>query len=150
MKYTYQIVRVKKENYALFDDMVFWREKGFERVQMESSVPRRVKKELKNRNLFVYAVEIDGRYVGWISLVYIPKIGKWKNGGHIYVDELWVAPPFRGLGLGKILMWQAEILRKKLRAEGIRLYVNEENEAAKNLYESCFYAENGKAIFMEK
>ncbi len=149
MKYTYKIVRVKKENYPLFDDMIFWRETGFERVGLQISVSKRIKKELKNPNLYVYAAEIDGRFVGWISLVYVPKIGKWK-GGHVYVDELWVAPPFRGLGLSRILMGEAEVLRKKLGAVGIRLYVNSENEIAKNLYSSCDYTETGRAIFMEK
>ena len=149
MKYVYQIVRVKKENYPLFDDMVFWRENGFERICLKSSVSKRLKKELKNPDLYVYAAEIDGRFVGWISLVYVPKIGKWK-GGHVYVDELWVAPPFRGLGLAKILMGEAETLCKRLSAVGVRLYVNSENEIAKHLYSSCDYKEIGHAIFMEK
>lgn len=150
MKYTYKIVRIAKENYPLFEDMVFWRENGFERRNLSASTPKRMKKELKNSNLFVYAVEIEDRFVGWISLVYIPKIGKWKRGGHVYVDELWVAPPFRGLGLSKILMERAEALRKRLGAVGIRLYVNVENQIAQNLYCSCEYAEAGHAIFMEK
>ena len=150
MKYQYQLVRINKQNYPLFDDMLFWRETGFERVALQNSVYKSIKKELKNKNLYVYAVEIENRFVGWISLVYIPKISKWKNGGHLYVDELWIAPAFRGLGLAKILMNQAESLQKKLGAVGIRLYVNTENETAKGLYSACGYKENGNAVFMDK
>ena len=109
-----------------------------------------IKKELANPNLYVYAAKVDNRYVGWISLVYMPKIGKWKGHGHVYVDELWVAPPFRGLGLSKALMQKADELKEKLEATGIRLYVNVNNPTAKKLYESCGYQEDGQAHFMEK
>ncbi len=150
MKYHYKIVRVTKKNYARFEDMIFWRENEFECIGLRDSMPGKMKKELKNPNLFVYAVEIEDRFVGWISLVYIPKISKWRSGGYVFVDELWIAPMFRGLGLSKILMARAEKLKKKLCAVGIRLYVNTENQIAQNLYRSCEYAENGQAIFMEK
>lgn len=146
----YTIEKIDASNHSLFDDMVFWRENGFEREPSQESVSEQIKKELLNPDLYVYAVKVDGRYVGWISCVYIAKVGKWKGHGHIYVDELWVEPSFRGNGFAKALLKKADELKDKLEATGIRLYVNVNNPVAQNLYEACGYVEDGQAIFMEK
>ena len=146
----YTIEKIDENNHSLFDDMVFWRENGFEREPSQESVSEQIKKELLNPDLFVYAVKVDGRYVGWISCVYIAKVGKWKGHGHIYVDELWVEPSFRSNGFAKALLKKADELKDKLEATGIRLYVNVNNPVAQNLYETCGYVEDGRAIFMEK
>ena len=146
----YTIEKIDENNHSLFDDMVFWRENGYEREPSQEPVSEQIKKELLNPDLFVYAVKVDGRYVGWISCVYIAKVGKWKGHGHIYVDELWVEPSFRGNGFAKALLKKADELKDKLGATGIRLYVNVNNPVAKNLYEACGYVEDGRAIFMEK
>ena len=147
----YIIEKINADNYSLFDDMVFWRENGFEREPSLTPISQQMKKELANPNLHVYAVKVDNRYVGWISLVYIPKVGsRWKGHGHVYVDELWVEPTFRGRGYAKALMQKANELKMELQATGIRLYVNVNNPAARKLYESCGYREDGQAYFMEK
>lgn len=146
----YMIQKINENNYSLFDDMIFWRENGFERSPLQTPISEQIKKELANPNLYIYAVMAGGRYVGWISLIYMPKVGKWKGQGHIYVDELWVEPNFRGRGLAKALMQKADELKNQLNATGIRLYVNVNNPAAQKLYESCGYGEDGQAYFMEK
>lgn len=146
----YTIEKIDASNHSLFDDMVFWRENGYEREPSQEPVSEQIKKELLNPDLFVYAVKVDGRYVGWISCVYIAKVGKWKGHGHIYVDELWVEPSFRGNGFAKALLKKADELKDKFEATGIRLYVNVNNPVAQNLYETCGYVEDGRAIFMEK
>lgn len=147
----YRIEKIDINNYSLFEDMVFWRENGFERESSQTPVSEQMKKELSNPNLFVYAVMVDCRYVGWISLCYIPKIGsRWNGHGHVYVDELWVAPNFRGRGYAKALMKKADELKTNLEATGIRLYVNVNNPAAKFLYEHCGFQEDCQACFMEK
>lgn len=146
----YTIEKIDENNHSLFDDMVFWRENGYEREPSREPVSEQIKKELLNPDLYVYAVKVDGRYVGWISCVYIAKVGKWKGHGHIYVDELWVEPSFRGNGFAKALLKKADELKDKLEATGIRLYVNVNNPVAQNLYETCGYVEDGRAIFMEK
>jgi len=146
----YTIEKIDANNHSLFDDMVFWREHGFEREPIQEPVSEQIKKELLNPDLYVYAVKVVGRYVGWISCVYIAKVGKWKGHGHIYVDELWVEPSFRGNGFAKALLKKADELKDKLGATGIRLYVNVNNPVAQNLYETCGYVEDGRAIFMEK
>lgn len=145
-----KIYRINKNNYSLFDDMIFWRENGFERNPSSTSISEQIENELTNPNLYIYAAMINGRYIGWISLIYIPKVGKWKGHGHIYVDELWVAPNYRGQGFGKMLMKKADDLKMELGATGIRLYVNVNNITARKLYEHCGYREDGQAYFMEK
>ncbi len=148
---SFKIDRIGVENYAMFDDMVFWRQNGVEREPSKASVSEQMKKELANPNLYVYAVMVEQRYVGWISLVYIPKIGsRWQGHGHVYVDELWVEPNFRGQGYAKALMAKADELKLQLEANGIRLYVNVNNPMAQNLYEYCGYHGEGQAHFMEK
>ena len=147
----YIIERIDTENYALFDDMVFWRQNGFERETSQTPIKEQMQKELANPNLYVYAVKVENRYVGWISLVYIPKIGsRWKGHGHVYVDELWVEPGFRGRGYAKALMKKVDELKIELQATGIRLYVNVNNPSARKLYDICGYQEDGQAYFMEK
>ncbi len=147
----YCIEKIDTTNYPLFDDMVFWRETGAERAPSQTPVSEQMKKELSNPNLYLYAVKMAGRYVGWISLVYIPKAGsRWHGHGHVYIDELWVEPGFRGRGLAKALMQKADDLKDELAATGIRLYVNVNNPTAKKLYERCGYQEDGQAVFMVK
>lgn len=150
MKNNYQIVPVSEDNYPLFDDMLFWREHGHERPAGQGTVTETVRKELENSNLRLFAAASDGRYVGWISLVYIPKVSKWRGRGHVYVDELWVAPQYRRQGVAAALMEKADELRSQFNAVGIRLYVNVENPGARRLYESCGFREDGQAHFMEK
>ena len=146
----FRIDRIDADNYSRFDDMVFRRVNGFEREPSGAPVPERIRRELENPNLHVYAAMVDGRYVGWISLVYIPKIGKWNGRGHVYVDELWVSPGFRRQGLAKALLQKADGLKDELDAAGVRLYVNTNNPAAQRLYEQCGFREDGQAYFMEK
>ena len=145
------IEKVDVNNYSLFEDMVYWRENGIERNPAVPSISEQMKNELNNPKLYIYAALENGRYVGWISLVYIPKVGqRWKGHGHIYIDELWVEPGFRGKGFAKALMKKADDLKSELNATGIRLYVNVNNPTAKILYEHCGFHEDGNTFFMEK
>ncbi len=107
--------------------------------------------KVNNPGFYVYAIDVDNRFVGWISIVYIPKIGsRWNGHGHMYVDELWVAPDYRNNGFAKALLKKADELKIKLNTNGIRLYVNVNNQTAYSLYKGCGYIEDGQAIFMEK
>ncbi len=145
----YAVERINEYNYDRFEDMLHWRANGTEREPVRDAVSDEAKRELADPNLYVYAAEADGRYVGWISLVYLPKVSRVKR-GYVYVDELWVAPPYRGRGIAKRLMAEADALCAELAATGVRLYVNVENPLAKQLYENCGYAGEEKAYFMEK
>ena len=139
------IERITSENYQDFCDMLYWRAKGMEEKAPIEAVPD----ELNDRNLYVYAAREEGRFVGWISLTYLPKVSRVKK-GYVYVDELWVAESYRGKGIAKALMARADELKTKLDATGIRLYVNENNPIAHNLYTVCGFKGEDKAYFMEK
>lgn len=145
-----RIVRVTANNYPRFTDMVFWRKNGTERTPVVETVPAAILKELQNENFWLYAAEKDGRFVGWISLIYLPKVGPWGGRGHVYVDELWVTPELRRQGIAKQLMQMADELARKLQTHGVRLYVNAENPSAQALYARCGFERTGTAYMMEK
>lgn len=144
------IVRINQENYPQFDAMIEWRHTGIEPQPTPSSLTQDIINELNNPNLYLYGLEIEHHFIGWISLVYIPKVSKFKGHGHIYVDELWIEPSFQNHGYAKILMKKADELKEKLNATGIRLYVNTDNPIAHHLYQTCGFQDEGNAIFMEK
>lgn len=147
---TYKVVRIDAENYSLFDDMIYWRMNGSERVPLKETIPQSILNELSNPNLFIYAVEVENRYVGWIALVYMPKVGKYNGFGHVYIDELWIHPSYRRNGFAYELMKKAEALRKEKCAAGIRLYVSSDNISAKKLYKKYGFSISSSAYFMEK
>lgn len=146
----YYIKKIDAENYTKFDDMVYWRMNGKMRETSSEPANNFIKDELLNPNLYVYSVDIGDIYVGWISLIYMPKVGRFGGHGHIYVDELWIEPSYRNKGLAKALMKKADELLVQLKASGIRLYVNVDNPNAQKLYENCSFKKNGVAVFMEK
>jgi ribosomal protein S18 acetylase RimI-like enzyme len=146
----YKIIKIDAGNYSLFDDMVYWRMNGSERLPLKEAITQNILTELSNPNLFIYAVEVEKRYVGWISLIYMPKVGKYNGYGHIYVDELWIHPSYRKNGLAYELMKKAEILKQEKCATGIRLYVNTDNTNSKKLYEKCAFRVSCSAYLMEK
>lgn len=146
----HKIVKVDAGNYSRFDDMVYWRMNGSERLPAKEATQPDILKELANPDLFIYAVEVDNRFVGWISLIYMPKVGRFSGHGHIYVDELWVEPSFQRNGFAFELMKWADVLKEEKCAAGRRLYVNLDNPGAKKLYEKCGFVDTGSACFMEK
>jgi len=150
----YTIVRVTRYNYALFDDMVFFRMNDRERTPEEQSEPRdfgAVFAALNEKNLRVFAAQVGDRFVGWISAVYIPKVGRYNGRGHLYIDELWTAPAFRRHGIAYALMNEAERVAREMTAAGLRLYVGDDNPGALALYVKCGYRDRGSdAHFMDK
>ena len=146
----HNIVKIDAGNYSLFDDMVYLRMNSSERLPSKEEVSQSILNELGNPNLFIYAVEVQSRYVGWISFVYMPKVGKFNGHGHIYIDELWIEPSYRKNGFAYELMKQAEVLKQEKSATGIRLYVNVDNVGAKKLYEKYGFSVSCSAFLMEK
>ena len=138
-----EILRVTAANYSLYMDMVR-RRMGVQKQGEDVATD-----DLANRNLYVYAAQEQGAFIGWISLVYIPKIGKFAK-GHVYVDELYTEPEFRRRGVARALLRRADELKEQLQASGVRLYVNTENPGARALYEACGYQRSGQADYMEK
>ncbi|MDF2611539.1 MAG: Acetyltransferase family [Lachnospiraceae bacterium] len=146
----YNITRVNAGNYSKFSDLIHWRMTGKQRNAKDYAPSDEIKTELANCNLYIYAIEIEAIFVGWISLIYLPKVGKYNGHGHIYVDELWMEPSFRNNGLARALMAKADDVAKELKATGIRLYVNEENPTAQKLYKRCGYTASCTAYMMQK
>ena len=150
----YSIVRVNRNNYKMFDAMVFFRINKRERTKQEQAEIQSLEivyEVLDSKNLYVFAAQSENKFVGWISLAYIPKIGRTNGNGHLFIDELWVSPGFRKRGIANALMTQADALSKEINTLGLRLYVNTTNKAAISLYEKFGYANKfGTALFMEK
>lgn len=148
----HKIIKINNKNYHLFDDMIYWRINGEERTKKQKieaykKISNEIINELKNPNLYIYSACSDEKMVGWISLIYMPKVGRFNGRGHIFVDELWVHPSFRNKGIATELMKKADELANTMKAVGIRLYAN---DLAQKLYERCGYNCKGSAIFMEK
>ena len=90
------------------------------------------------------------KFIGWISLVYIPKVGRTNGRGYLYVDELWVSPAYRKNGIAYSLMEKGNTVSNELNTLGLRLYVDTDNDEAFSLYKKCGYNVQRNAIFMEK
>jgi ribosomal protein S18 acetylase RimI-like enzyme len=147
------IVQITEENYPLFDDMAFRRLHGRVRSEQERAQPRdygRAIQALTDPNLMVYAAVLDKRFVGWISLIYMPKVGRTKGQGYLFVDELWTHPDHRRMGIARQLIAHAEAVCAQRQALGIRLVVSTENREAIHLYQECGFVERDVAFFMEK
>lgn len=147
------IVRVTKENYPLFDDLSFRRLHGRNRTKQEQSQPRdysRAIAALADPNLTIYVAVWNDQWVGWTSLIYMPKVGRTNGQGYLYVDELWTHPDYRRKGIARQLMACADTVCAQRQALGIRLMVSHENREAIRVYQACGYAELDVAFFMEK
>lgn len=149
MTANYTLARVSIENYPLFDEMVQRRMHGAARPAPATVAPA-IAQALADPNLWVYAAQMGERFVGWISLIYLPKVGRFGGRGHIYVDELWVEPPYRRQGIAQALLAKADALAEAKAASGVRLYVHVENQGAQQLYACCGFRPAGTAYFMEK
>jgi ribosomal protein S18 acetylase RimI-like enzyme len=145
------IERITKDNYHMFDDMVHWRIHGVER-SCEDKEKNKVKgferewETLGHQDFYAYGALCEGRFVGWIMFVYIPKLGRW-NGGVIFVEELWTSPKFRRRGIAYKLMEKPFEIQQQTDAVKVRLYTD--NEPAVKLYEKCGLKITNKAVFME-
>lgn len=147
-----EIERITEKNYPLFDDMIHWRMSGQERSAEEKSQNEKrefIKQsnELKRQGFRVYAARHQGRYVGWIACLYIPKVGVWEQ-GVVFVDELWVVPSFRGFGVGGHLLAKAFDMQNEYEAKEVRLYTGIDNAAAQRLFSKSGFQFSGKACYM--
>jgi len=149
-----EIVRVNKGNYHMFDDMVFYR--GHERYK-NSDEPMEAQdfslhcNALEIQTFYVFAVQLKDKFVGYIFLNYLPKIGTTNGRGWLFVDDLWVNPCHRRKGVAHMLMKKADALSEELNAFGLRLYVNIDNPGGIIFYEMCGYEQKfGTSMLMQK
>lgn len=151
---SFTIEKVDKTNYDMFEDLTFIRKNGREKTTEELALPRKYTdtyKILENKNLYIFAAKTDCKFIGYVSAVYIPKVGSPKSPGHFFIDELWTQPQYRRSGVAHALMSQAEKASRDSGAIGMRLYTGSDNFSARALYEKCGYTNLGcDACFMEK
>lgn len=102
---------------------------------------------LRSDSFWVFAAQVNGRFVGYMTVVRIPKVDVRLL--FLFVDELFVLRAFRRQGIAKALLQTALALGTSLSAEGVRLIVDAENEAARQLYRSCGFTE-GEQIFCQR
>ena len=102
---------------------------------------------LKSGYLLLFAVRIDGKYVGYTSCLVQPKPNFLLC---YYVDEIWVADEYRKQGAASALLHAVEQEARNAGAWQIRLYVGEDNPAARRCYAKNGFQEGGDAIFCTK
>jgi ribosomal protein S18 acetylase RimI-like enzyme len=149
------IEQVTKQNYHMFYDMVSWRMNNVELTQVEKEKNEsrefiELHKNLDHPGFYTFCALCEGRFVGWISIMYTPKIAlqRWSN-GVIYIDELWVAPEFRRKGIAKQLMEKAFECQKNTDAIEVRVYVGDDNIPAQQLYKKTGLHIESKALYMK-
>lgn len=143
-----EIRRVTKDNYFKYDDAVYWRLNKRERSKAEKEKRSHAsRKELSSSDFYVFAAEYEDRFIGWIHILFTPKIGKWKK-GHLFVDEMWVMPDFRRKGVAMKLLTAIETVKQESQMDMVRLITD--TEAARKLYEKYGFETVGQCVFMEK
>jgi ribosomal protein S18 acetylase RimI-like enzyme len=83
---------------------------------------------------------VDGEPAGNLLAVRIPKTD--ARVGFLYVDELYVLPAYRRLGVARALLTRLQALAGELGLAGVRLLVHPDNEPARDLYRSCGFRED--------
>ena len=127
------------------DDMV---RAGIDRevaqAKAATDLPRLLPKGLATPGHYMYAVEDDGRFAGYLWLC--DRDGELGHCLFVYAVE--IDESFRGRGLGRAAMVFAEREAQRLGIAKVALNVFGGNEVARGLYLSLGYAET--AVHMEK
>jgi ribosomal protein S18 acetylase RimI-like enzyme len=106
-------------------------------------------KDFKSGKGVVFAVEMDGRYVGYIFvLTFMPGMEKANKHSPAYISDLHIEKPFRGKGFAMKLIKEAEKWAKSKNKQEISLDVGTFNGAAIELYKKSDFKE--KSIKLEK
>jgi GNAT superfamily N-acetyltransferase len=64
----------------------------------------------------------------------------WTGGPEAHLQELYVVPPLRGRGIGRVLLEATMETAREAGATGIDLNTGETDRAARALYESCGFS----------
>ncbi|MBV9468049.1 MAG: GNAT family N-acetyltransferase [Abitibacteriaceae bacterium] len=89
---------------------------------------------LQSDSFWLFAAEWQEQFVGYVTAARIPK----ADGRlcFLYVDELFVLKPYRRQGVATALLQAVLELARTLSAQGVRLLVEPDNQAARALYQS--------------
>lgn len=147
------IIRVGEENYNKFSSLIEWRRTGSESNDLSYYEDEKMKEFFNKYNVldsdtfFIFAAEKDGKFIGYINALLIPKPD--PRLGLLYVDELWVPDCYRKEGIASLLMKEVFKVAKELNLWRMRLYVDTYNDVARNFYKKSGYTENGDCKFCE-
>ena len=146
--------RLREDEYDAFiaramafyvDDMV---RAGIERdvaqAKADKDLPQLLPDGLATPDHFMYAIEHDGRFAGYLWLC--NRDGELGHSLFVYAVE--IDEEFRGRGLGRAAMVFAEAEAQRLGIAKVALNVFGGNEVARGLYLSLGYTET--AVHMEK
>ncbi len=148
-----EIVRIGMDEYPEFCKLLEWRrtanEEGDTSVYL-SGPPREFLQQfnvLDSKLFYIYAARVDGKFVSYINAIIIPKPD--PRMGMMYIDELWTAPAFRQGGIATLLMREVFKLSKRLNLWRVRLYVAEDNDAARSYYRKQGFSEKTHDVWCE-
>jgi ribosomal protein S18 acetylase RimI-like enzyme len=99
-----------------------------------------LRRALTTDSFWLLLAELEGQAVGCASLVRIPKLD--RRHGFLFLDELYVAPEFRQMGVATQLLGAAQELARREACAGVRLLVRPANEAARAVYRRLHYVEH--------
>jgi ribosomal protein S18 acetylase RimI-like enzyme len=139
------VVRVGKENYENFCRLIEWRRTGKEQTDLSYNDNENMSNFFEKHNVlasnsfFIYAAEWEGKFVGYINAIIIPKPD--PRCGIMYVDELWTPEEYRNNGIASMLMKEVLKVSKELKLWKVRLYVGSSNDTARSFYKKCGYRE---------
>jgi ribosomal protein S18 acetylase RimI-like enzyme len=88
---------------------------------------------LDTDSFWIFTSEAEGRYVGYAAAARIPKAD--ARIGFLYIDELYVLSDYRRQGHATRLLEMAVTHARTLGLGGVRLLVEPESAAARQLYE---------------
>ncbi|AFJ46656.1 GNAT family N-acetyltransferase [Shimwellia blattae] len=87
-----------------------------------------------NEMLGLVATGDDGQLTGLMNLVFHPST--WSLHGYCYVEDLLVAPEYRGQGIARALFAYAGQLADKRQCDRVYWFTQQDNQAARRLYDS--------------
>lgn len=91
---------------------------------------------IDNDEKIIFLAFVNDQPAGQIKMI------KWWN-GYAYIDDLIIAPQYRGMGVGKSLIAEAVRWSKEKRFPGIMLETQDDNVAACSLYQTCGFVLGG-------
>lgn len=94
----------------------------------------------------VYLIaEIDGRLVGQLMLTV--EWSDWRNGPIYWLQSVYVAADARGSGVFRALWQRALAIARDAGARAVRLYVDEHNHSAQEVYLRIGMKDSGYRVF---
>ena len=87
---------------------------------------------LSSDSHWLLAAEIDGQYVGYLTAVRIHKVD--GRIAVLFIDELMVLAEYRRRGVASALWQEVQSIAREIGAWRIRLCVDPDNQAARELY----------------